>query len=87
MVYQGNNPLVSVIIPTYARNDTLKNAVDSVLHQTYPYIEIIIVDDNPAESEYRKSAECILEEYKDNDRIIYIQNKRNMGVLRQEIRE
>lgn len=37
--------LVSVIIPTYNRIDALYAAVKSVVDQTYPYIEIIVVDD------------------------------------------
>lgn len=40
-------PLVSVIITTYKRNDMLKRAIDSVLSQTYPNIELIICDDFP----------------------------------------
>ena len=47
-----NNPLVSVIIRTYNnRNSLLKEAVESVLSQTYDNLEIVIVEDG---SEYAK---------------------------------
>ncbi|MBW2470584.1 MAG: glycosyltransferase [Deltaproteobacteria bacterium] len=36
---------VSIIIPTYNRKEFLSKAVDSVLAQSYPYYELIIVDD------------------------------------------
>lgn len=39
-------PLVSVYIPTKNRLDLLKRAIDSVLSQSYPSIEIVVVDDN-----------------------------------------
>jgi glycosyltransferase involved in cell wall biosynthesis len=38
-------PLVSVVIPTKNRPDLLRRAVESVISQTYPHIEIVIVDD------------------------------------------
>ncbi|AMC01371.1 Hyaluronan synthase [Aerococcus viridans] len=40
-----NKDLVSVIIPNYNRKSLIKQAIASVLSQTYPNIEIIIVDD------------------------------------------
>ena len=40
-----NNPLVTVIIPTYNRVNFISRAIDSVLNQTYSNIELIIVDD------------------------------------------
>jgi len=43
-----NRPLVSVIIPTYKRRNKLKRAIKSVLNQTYPCIEIIVVNDDPS---------------------------------------
>jgi glycosyltransferase involved in cell wall biosynthesis len=42
---QTDLPLVSVIIPTYNRSKLLQIAVESVLAQTYPKIEVIVVDD------------------------------------------
>ena len=42
---------VSVIIPVYNAEDTLKNAVDSVVNQTIGFenIELILVDDNSSD--------------------------------------
>ncbi|MFS9899880.1 glycosyltransferase family 2 protein, partial [Salmonella enterica] len=34
-----------VIMPVYNREDTITAAISSVLAQTYPYFELIIVDD------------------------------------------
>ncbi|EMA27161.1 glycosyltransferase family 2 protein [Haloarcula japonica] len=41
-----NDPLVSVVLPTYKRPDNLRNAVKSVHNQTYDRIELIVVDDH-----------------------------------------
>ena len=40
-----SNPLVSVVIPTYNRERTIKASVQSVLDQTYQNLEVIVVDD------------------------------------------
>jgi glycosyltransferase involved in cell wall biosynthesis len=39
------NPLVSIIITSYNYSHYLADAIESVLNQTYPKIEVIIVDD------------------------------------------
>ncbi len=38
-------PLVSVIIPTFNRAAWLAESIGSVLRQTYPHIELLVVDD------------------------------------------
>ncbi|MEM9215754.1 MAG: glycosyltransferase [Cyanobacteria bacterium P01_F01_bin.150] len=37
--------LVSVIIPCFNADKWLREAIDSVLHQTYPLVEVIVIDD------------------------------------------
>ncbi len=39
------HPLVSVIVPTYNRADKVVKAINSVLQQTYPNVQLIVVDD------------------------------------------
>ena len=41
---------VSVIIPSYNRSDVLRHSVESVLNQTYPVMEVIIVDDGSTDA-------------------------------------
>ena len=42
--------MISVIIPTYNREKTLKKSIMSVLNQTYKNIEVIIIDDNSTDN-------------------------------------
>lgn len=70
-------PLVSVIIPTYARPNNLCRAIESVLNQTYSPIEIIVVDDNGIGTKYQLETEKVLSHYIELSKIKYIKHDIN----------
>ncbi len=43
------NPLVSIIIPVYNGSNYLREAIDSALAQTYPSIEVLVVNDGSSD--------------------------------------
>ena len=45
---------ISVVIPSYNRFQYLKNAIESVLNQTYDNFEIIVINDGSTEEDYYK---------------------------------
>ncbi len=71
--------MVSVIITTYKGTDFLKRSIDSALCQDYPFFEVIVVDDNPPDSEERKITEQIMAQYYNNDKIGYIKHYKNLN--------
>ena len=42
---EADRSLVSVVLPTFNRLSMLRQAVDSVLNQTYSPVELIVIDD------------------------------------------
>ncbi len=64
--------VVSVIIPSYGGGQYLKRAVDSVLQQTYPHIEVIVVDDNGMGTANQTATEQVMNEYVGDNRVRYI---------------
>lgn len=74
------NPKVSVIIPTYKRETKyLLRAIKSIENQTYKNIEIVVVDDNISDSQYRKENIDFMKKYKDDQEVIYYLNPQNIG--------
>jgi glycosyltransferase involved in cell wall biosynthesis len=68
-------PTVSVIIPTYNRAHLIGRAIQSVLDQTYPDFEIIVVDDASTDN----TKEVISEFQNGDERIRYIRLDNNKG--------
>ncbi|MBU0972784.1 MAG: glycosyltransferase [Proteobacteria bacterium] len=73
---------VSVILPTFNRAWTLKNAIDSVLAQDYGPIEIIVIDDGSTDNTRE-----VLEGYGNKIQVLAQTNKgvsaaRNLGIKR-----
>ncbi|MFC6873709.1 glycosyltransferase family 2 protein [Halobellus marinus] len=62
-------PTISVIIPTYYRNDLLPKAIESVLRQNYEPIELIVVDDSG-----EGHAEPVIQRYDEAEGIIHEEN-------------
>jgi len=64
---------VSIVIPTYNREDTIGRAIESALKQTYEQFEIIVVDDGSTDETPE-----IVKQYND-DRIRYVRYTPNEG--------
>lgn len=74
MMKNQSNALVSVIITTFHNEIYLPRAIESIRNQSYPNIELIVVDDNPPESDARKKTEAVMENYPD---VIYLRHTEN----------
>lgn len=63
-------PKVSAIIATYNRGYVVCDAIESILHQTYPEIEVIVVDDGSTDDTQEK-----LKRYGNSVKVLYQRNQ------------
>ncbi len=71
----GENPKISVLMPVYKTPESyLKEAIESILNQTFTDFEFLILDDCP-----EQSVERIVKFYRD-ERIKYYKNEKNLGI-------
>ena len=68
------NPLVSILMPVYKTAPYLRDAMDSVLSQTYTDFELIVLNDCSPDN-----SEDILDSYSDS-RIIRYKGEKNIGL-------
>lgn len=68
-------PTVSVVMPVYNGEKYLREAIDSILSQTFTDFEFIIINDGSTDS----TKEIILS-YNDS-RIVYLENQKNSGIV------
>lgn len=71
-----SNPLVSVVVPVYNKENYLKECIDSILGQTYQNIECILVDDGSTDL-----SGSICDNYVKKDNRICTIHKVNGGVV------
>lgn len=67
------NPLISVVMSTYNRENMVKESIDSILNQTFSDFEFIIIDDCSTDNTFE-----IIKQYND-DRIKLFRNEKNGG--------
>ena len=67
-------PLVSVIVPTYNRPEMLAGCLRSILHQTYPNVEIIVVNDGGVD------VKKIIDSLNQQNTITFLEHPANQGM-------
>ncbi len=74
----NNNPLVSILIPVYKREQIVRRAIESALNQSYRNIEIICVDNDSPDDTFKT-----LQEYHIRDsRVKVYKQATNVGPVR-----
>ena len=69
-----NRGLVSIVMPSYNTGRFIAQSIESVLAQTYPYWELIIVDDCSTDN-----TDEVIARYLHDSRIVYLKNETNSG--------
>lgn len=83
---EKDNLLVSIVIPVHNGQEHIKEALDSCINQTYPTLEIIVVDDKSQDNTLN-----ILREYEQKDsriKVLAVEKQNGLGnVINIGIRE
>ena len=71
--------LVSVVIPTYKRSDSLVRAINSVKKQTYPFLEIIVVNDNQVGDDYSHELYEKMRIFESDDNVFLVEQEKHIN--------
>ena len=66
---------VTIILPVYNAAQHLNEAIDCILHQSYSFFELLLINDGSTDG-----SEEIIQSYTDS-RIRYIKNPKNIGLI------
>lgn len=70
-----NNPIVTILIPAYNAAAFLPKCLETVLNQTYRYLQVVIVDDGSKDDTW-----AVCQRYASSDNRIEIYHQNNQGV-------
>ncbi len=73
-------PLVTIGVLSYNYSQYIEDALNSLLTQTYPFIELIIIDDCSTESSTSEKIKSWISV--NNIQCTFIQNKKNLGITK-----
>lgn len=68
-------PLVSILIPVYNTEEFLPKCLDSIVNQTYPNLQVVIIDDGSKDKSL-----CIAQKYAKQYPYIEVYHQKNQGV-------
>lgn len=69
-------PLVSIVIPAYNAGEFLRDSLKSCVEQTYPNIEIVLIDDGSTDNTRE-----LVNEFINTKNFHYIRNEQNSGLI------
>ena len=67
---------LSVILPVYNAQNYIREAIDSILSQTYKDFELIVINDGSTDESVK-----IIQSYTDK-RIVFVNNTQNVGLIK-----
>ena len=66
---------VSIVIPVYNGEETIKDTINSAINQTYDNVEVIVIDNKSTDNTVQ-----IVNEF-NNEKLILLQNSENLGMV------